>query len=410
MSRRAFRNASQASQTLAPQGVLSKLGETINSRLRNATSFAGAATPQTVEGSGGVPVNAAGDGVQDVPIDARALSTKNLTNLVGGIREGARRRTTAIAASLPSSSSPPLSERAVKGVLGTIFTNKETIKEGGGGEGGYGGGVQASAPERAGSTDHGEGIMAPSQGNRGSSGLLGRFRRPSQDAERTKSPPPLITPGPEPRHGSNGRGGGETSRARRGVSAKKVVNSSSKKGVPAARATAVKAARNSTPAVASTAAPSARPKVDQPPRSTAAPVSATDESGKPTEQGSNTLRAKEKVGPESNRRRRSQDGTGGEQRHWRHVDVSAGPTTRDGSLVDKIRAPWASLKVGGHGPRGEQRSGRKVKTDVVADGGGGKAVVVRMRGLFGGRHGKRESGSESIGNVSDSLDEIGLGG
>lgn len=430
VSRRAFLNASQASQTLAPQGVLSKLGETINARFRNATSSAGGAAPATtLEGDGGsVSETAAGDAAKDAPNGARALSTKRLTNLVGGIRQGRGRIAAATSSSFsssssssfPSSPSPPLSERAVKGVLGSVFTRKETAKEGG--EGGDRGGVstQASAAERAGGPVDGDSLAAPSatkkrgklregklQGDRETedtsastapdgnrlSGLLGLFGRPNQGSRRTKSPPPLTTPGPaeEPRQDNNRRSGDKTSRERRGVSAK----TDSDGSVPPAKgATAAVTAR----AAASTAAPPARP------------GSATDAPGKPAQQG-DVRRATEKaVHPDSKGRRRSREGTQ-EKRHWPDVEVVAGSSSVNNSnnLMDIIRAPWASLKTGGPGPSSEQNDSRKVRTDFAAKNGG-NAVVTRINGLFRGRRQKGQSGSEPVGSVSDALlDEIGMG-
>lgn len=419
MSRRAFLNASQASQTLAPQGVLSKLGETINARFRNVTSSAGAAAPAPLEGSGGVPAIAARDGAQDAPSAARvlSLSPEHLANLVGGIRKGRGRRTSATSSSSPSSSSPPLSERAVKGVLGSVFTSKETAQEGG---------VQASAAKRAGPVD-GDSVAAPSaakktgevhdeekssvgarattasDGNSRRGGLLGRFGRLNQGSGRTKSSPSLTTPSPanESRQDNNASSGDKMSRERRGVPAA---------GVAAGVAAAV-AARTSTPVVATTAAPSARAKVDQLLQPATTPGSATDAPGKPTEQGGVLRTTKKAVRPESRRRRRSSH-EAEEGRHWPDVDVAVGSSTKDSSnyLIGKIRAPWANLKVGGRDPRGEQGgSDRKVETDG-ADRNAGKAVVIRTNGWFGGRHRMGGLGSESIGNVSDALDEIGLGG
>lgn len=423
VSRGAFLNASQASQTLAPQGVLSKLGENVNARFRNATRSAGAVAPATLEGgSGGVSVNATRDGVKDTPIRVRAFSPKHLTNLVGGIREGRERRTEATSSSSPSSSSPPLSERAVTGVLGSVF--KDTAKEGGGG----GGRARATVAEQAGSMDGGareeklQGshetgkhpveacATTASDGNR-SSGLLGRFGRPSQGWGKTKSSPPLTTPGPanEPRQVNNGGGSrsDKSSRERRGVSGK--VDSSS--GVPAARAMAGVAARSSAPVVASTAPPPARPKVDKPLRPAMAAGSATDAVGKPAKQR-DALRATETVvRPDGKRPRRSRDGTE-EERHWPDIDVAAGSSTDDNNLIDKIRAPLAKFKVGGRGPRGEEASGGKVKVETDGTGrNGGNAVVARMRDVFGRR--RKNGGGESessVENVPDALDEIGLGG
>ena len=447
MSRRAFRNASQASQTLAPQGVLSKLGETINVRFRNATSSAGGgvAAPAALEGSGGVSANATRGDAEDTPISARAFSPNLLTNLVGGLREGRGASQTSATSNSPlsssSRSSPPLSERAVKGVLGGVFTSKGTAKERGDDGGG---GAQATAADREGSAvarsaaskkkgkSHIEEETkmlsvdpnaTTASGDDRSGGVFGRFGRLGQGSGRTKSPAPSVTPGPakEPRQDNSGRtrGGDKTKRERRGAPAKKA---DSNGGVPAARATAGVAARSSTPVVASTAAPSARPKVERPPRPAPAAGSATNTSGNAKKQGDDALRATDKaVRPDSKRRRGSRDVTKEGQR-WPDVDVAAAGSSTDNNLIGKIRVPWATTRSSKineqRGPRGDQQeeeSGGKVDTDGggadSSSGGEGSGVVARMRGWFGGRHEGGGGGSGSDGNVSgDPLDEIGLGG
>eukprot|EP00752_Nemacystus_decipiens_P012772 g11311.t1 len=443
VSRRAFRNASQVSQTLAPQGVLNKLGETINTHFRNTTSSAGGAkaSATTLKGSGGVSVNATKNDAEDEPNGTRVFSPKSLTNLVGEMRRGRGRRTSP---AVSSSSSPSLSERAVKGVLGGVFSSRNTATEGRGGGGG-GGDVQATAAERAGPADGGsvaarsavkkgdvraqklyqgggsrETEMTPvgpsatakSDGDR-SGGLLGRFGRPSQGSGRRKSPLPVATTGtakePQPdRNDGDGTTNDKADRERRRVSANKV---GSNRGVSAARVTAGVASKSSTPAVASTAAPSARPKVDQRLPPATATGSATEALSKPSTPGGEALRATEKAAcPDSRRHRRSRDEANAE-RHRPGVEVMAGPSNDDrGNGMEKIRAPWASLKIGGGSrPRGERGSGGKVGTDS-ADKSGGNARVTRMMGLFRGQQDGVQGRSESHGNVPDALDEIGLGG
>lgn len=408
---------------------MSKLGETINSRFRIATSSAGgAAAPASSSSSGGVSVNATGDDAEDAPDGARAFSPTRLTNLlVEGIRDGIGKQTSATPHS-PSSPSPPLSERAVKGVLGSVFTTKDATKGGGGGgEGGDGGGggVQATAAEGAGGPAGGGGPVGASAttasdgNNNRSGGFLGRFGRSSQGSGRSKSPPPLKTtpdPADEPRQDNNNGGrrgsiisdGDKTNRDLRGGTAKKKVDT--KRGVPAGVA-----AKSSTH-VATAAAPSARSKADKRLRPATAAGSATNAPGKAKKQqgdDDDALRATEKkaVRPDNKRRRRSRGGTEEEERRWSDVDVAAEPSTDGGNLMDKVRVPWANLKIDGRGARGEQGSrGGEVDADGAdSNGGNNAAVVTRMRSLFGGRREGRGGGSVSNGNTPDPLDEIGLG-
>ncbi len=415
VSSRAFLNASQASKSLAPQGVLHKLGDSIGARFRNASSSPGAAvaartgptptpTPTPLEvGRGDAAGSDSGGAGQKTASGAGSFSPKGLANLVAGMRGGKEKQSASAAAAaaaaaggaaMPSSSSspPPLSERAVKGVLGRVFTNSEATASGGDG-------VKGAAAEPVGAAN---GSRPVKEG-----GQVGSAAPPETGAIPTK----------EPRRAAR------------------------KAGLQAVRAApAAVAVKPPTPA------PKTRSEVDNPPVAVAGRPNSSE---KRTEQGvgegggggggcTSGKEPGETGRPESSRqsrRRRRPSGTHKEAQHWHDVDL-IGSATGDSTatLMNKIRAPLAKKpKIGGHE---EGNGGGKVGTDGTAvrnDGGtaeiaqeatgsdvGDEAEFEKpsrggKSGFFRGGFGKGRGGVSAVAaardvSLSDTLYEIGLGG
>ncbi|CAM9849337.1 unnamed protein product, partial [Ectocarpus sp. 6 AP-2014] len=155
VSARAFRNASQASQTLAPQGLLSKLVGSINPRFhRSSLSPDTSAAPTTgegIKGGGGVGGSDAGAArctVRPAPNGARRSPSPQApasTTVRAG--KSAGRRAVSSSAQSPSGPTPPLAERTVKGILSRVFPSRgEAAKNSGVDVGGVD--VKASAAEQ----------------------------------------------------------------------------------------------------------------------------------------------------------------------------------------------------------------------------------------------------------------------
>ena len=418
VSRRAFLNASQASKSLAPQGVLSKLGESIGSRFRNASSspevaaaVAGATpTPLELAGGGGggdAAVNDSRDASQETPSAASKASPKGLAKLVAGMRNGkdqpaagaagAAEAAEAVSSPCPSSS-PPLSERAVKGVLGRVFTGSQKTASGGDV-------AQESAVTRAGVADGKPGRKG------GGSGV--------------STPPAKMDAAPtkEPLRGARKTGAQVTAAVTPAVATK-------------------------APRPASTAAPEVRSKVDRTSRTAAAAAAGVADSSpekRAQQQGGASGKAQQERGhPErsrQSRRRGHRSGDGAEEeeeRHWQDVDLIGSGGDTASTLMDKIRAPLGKrLKIGGHDPRAERRDVSRAEAGGASKNGGAAPVVVAQPaagsgvgdnsaefeepskgdrgGFFRGRFSKARGRSGSAAAVrdaslSDTLDEIGLGG
>ncbi|CAM9115451.1 unnamed protein product, partial [Ectocarpus sp. 4 AP-2014] len=233
VSARAFRNASQASQTLAPQGLLSKLGRSINPRFHQSSPSPDASTaPTTGEGSkggdgvGGSNADAARGTVGPAPNGARrSPSPQAPASTMVRAGTGAGRRAVSSSAEPPSGPTPQLAEWAVKGILTRVFPSRDEAAKNSGVDAG-GVDTNASAAEqqahqqsktRSGGTDNVVKVVAQrargwgaqkragareaetlspeavaSADNSRNKHMLSRFGRPSQDTGKTKSasPPP----------------------------------------------------------------------------------------------------------------------------------------------------------------------------------------------------------------------------
>ncbi|CAM9147981.1 unnamed protein product, partial [Ectocarpus sp. 8 AP-2014] len=252
VSARAFRNASQASQTLAPQGLLSKLVGSINQRFhRSSPSPDASAAPTTGEGSkggggvGGSDASAARGTVRPAPNGARrSPSPQAPASTMVRAGKGAGRRAVSSSAQPPSGPTPPLAERTVKGILTRVFPSRdEAAKNSDVDVGGVD--VKASAAEqqahhqpkkRSEGTDNAvkvvarkargwgaqkraagaretetfspEAVASADSNNSRNKHMFSRFGRPNQDAGKSKSasPPPSASSAENDRVTSGGAG------------------------------------------------------------------------------------------------------------------------------------------------------------------------------------------------------------
>jgi len=127
-----------------------------------------------------------------------------------------------------------------------------------------------------------------------------------------------------------------------------------------------------------------------------------------------------------------------EERHWHDVDLVGSAAGESTTFMEKIRAPLAKkLKVGTHEERnggGGGGDGKVGKDGTAVRNGGGSAVIMQatvesdvgdkaefdkpsragLGGFFRGGVGKERGGGSAAAvrdvSLSDTLDEIGLGG
>lgn len=413
-SARAFRNASQVSQSLAPNGLLSKLGGSINARFhRSNPSPDGAAAPPTGEGNeggggvGGSGAGAAGGAVRPAQNGERRSPSPPQAPASTVVRagKGAWRRAVSSPAPPSSGPAPRLSERAVNGVLARVFPSRdEAAKNPGVDVGGVD--VKASAAEqqahhqskkRSGGTDHvvkavaqkarGWGAkkragppeketLSPetvaSAENRKNNNILSRFGRPNEDAGKSKSASPPPSAGSAANGGVSSRAagvaqapnrfssGGKVGQGRKGSSARdaKITHLSARPVAVADEAVIPEAAARPGVLGASTPKAIAVESTDgvngklRGEKNVVAPVNI---SATPTNSpDQHSLGRGSRRRRRRHRRRRSEEKIEEELR-WPDINVAESADRDDSSRVmNGIRARWAKLV--GRGPSRADRS------------------------------------------------------
>lgn len=438
VSARAFRNASQASQTLAPQGLLSKLGGSINPRFhRSSPSPDAAAAPTTGDGTkcgggvGGSDAGAARGTVQPAPNgERRSPSPQAPASTMVRAGKGAGRRAVSSSAQPPSGPAPPLAERAVKGILTRVFPSRdEAAKNSGVDVGGVD--VKASAAEQqahhqpkqpSGGTDNVVKVVAQkargwgaqkragaretlspeaiaSADNSKNKHMLSRFGRPKQNAGKSKSASPPYSAGSTANDRVSSGAAGVAQAPNSNSSGGKVGRGWKGSLARDARKIHLSAAPVAVAEEAVIPATAARPKAHRSPdvldatTSKAVAMGSTEgENGKL--RGEKTIVAPENISgtpPNSpdqhslgrgsrrrhrrHRRRRSEEEIEEELR-WPDINVAESTDNNDSTVMNGIRARWAKL-VGRGPPRADRSDDSAVNAgdDIVKNDDGDASSV-----------------------------------